>query len=115
MSQRLVTIATVVVWGLLAGCHADPSKGWSSKSIFTSEVKTISVPIANNSTHYREIGFLLTDAVIKEMEWKHGQVLHCRTSCVLCRAMQPSGTPCPLPGPLVDACLFHIPLLPGHI
>lgn len=74
MSRCLVLSAWLLVAGLAPGCHSDPAKGWSSKSIFTSEVKTISIPIANNTTHYREIGFLLTDAVIKEIEsrtpWK---------------------------------------------
>ena len=59
---------------VLGGCNADPTKGWSNTSIFTSQVKTVAVPIAQNTTQYRQMGFLLTDAVIKEIEsrtpWK---------------------------------------------
>ena len=58
----------------LCGCSSDPTKGWSNQSIFTSQVKTVAVPIAENKTQYRQMGFLLTDAVIKEIEsrtpWK---------------------------------------------
>ncbi|MCH2132158.1 MAG: LPS assembly lipoprotein LptE [Phycisphaerales bacterium] len=67
MSTRLTGALAILVI-LLVGCNEDPTKGWSSKSIFTSQVKTVSVPIVQNSTQYREIGFLLTDAVIKEIE-----------------------------------------------
>lgn len=68
----------VAIWSLLLltlmGCSNDPSKGWSNRSIFNEQVKTVAVPIATNTTHYRQIGFMLTDAVIKEIEsrtpWK---------------------------------------------
>ncbi|MEE2906731.1 MAG: LPS assembly lipoprotein LptE [Planctomycetota bacterium] len=74
MIRGLLYASVLLCFSLNAGCHDDPSKGWSSKSIFTNEVKTVSVPIAINTTQYRQIGFLLTDAVIKEIEsrtpWK---------------------------------------------
>ena len=62
----LLTILACLSIGV--GCSDDPAKGWSTKSIFTNEVKTVSVPIAANTTQYRQIGFQLTDAVIKEIE-----------------------------------------------
>ena len=59
---------------MVNSCSSDPTQGWSNTSIFTDEVRTVAVPVAINSTYYREIGFLLTDAVIKEIEsrtpWK---------------------------------------------
>ncbi|MBG80489.1 MAG: LPS assembly lipoprotein LptE [Phycisphaerales bacterium] len=70
-------IRGAAIWVLLMavmGCSDDPTKGWSNRSIFNQQVKTVAVPIATNTTHYRQIGFMLTDAVIKEIEsrtpWK---------------------------------------------
>ena len=74
MTKGFLYASLLMCLPLITGCHDDPSKGWSSQSIFTNEVKTVSVPIAINTTQYRQIGFLLTDAVIKEIEsrtpWK---------------------------------------------
>ena len=73
---RLWKLVALLLLGsaLLPACSSDPTKGWSNRSIFTDEVKTVAVPIALNSTYDRDIGFLLTDAVIKEIEsrtpWK---------------------------------------------
>ena len=70
---RVVAVLSLLMV-TLAGCSDDPSKGWSNRSIFNQQVKTVAVPIATNSTQYRQIGFMLTDAVIKEIEsrtpWK---------------------------------------------
>jgi len=73
--KSLLTASTVLIGSLLSGgCNSDPTKGWSNQSIFTTQVKTVAVPIAKNTTQYRQMGFLLTDAVIKEIEsrtpWK---------------------------------------------
>ncbi|MAT81767.1 MAG: hypothetical protein CMJ29_08995 [Phycisphaerae bacterium] len=74
MIRLMLFSACVLGLAITAGCHDDPTKGWSTKSIFTNEVKTVAVPIATNTTQNRQIGFMLTDAVIKEIEsrtpWK---------------------------------------------
>ena len=67
MIRLMLFSACVLGLAITAGCHDDPTKGWSTKSIFTNEVKTVAVPIATNTTQNRQIGFMLTDAVIKEI------------------------------------------------
>ena len=51
-----------------AGCHADPTKGWSSASTFHTNIRSVAVPIIENDTLVRDVEFELTDALIKEIE-----------------------------------------------
>ncbi len=52
----------------LTSCSNDPTMGYSSSSLYTPQFKSISVPIFNNNSVTNELGFMLTDAVIKEIE-----------------------------------------------
>ncbi len=51
-----------------AGCASDPTVGYSSSSLYESQFKSVAVPIFENDTMVREMEFMLTDAVIKEIE-----------------------------------------------
>ena len=66
-AQRL---AGIVLAGLLllAGCASDPSEGYSTASVFPSDIRTVAVPILENDTFIRGVEFELTDALIKEIE-----------------------------------------------
>lgn len=56
---------TAATWG---GCAADPTAGYSAASTFGPAIDTVAVEVFENETFEREIGFLLTEAVIKEIE-----------------------------------------------
>ena len=58
----LVTVA------LLAGCAADPTEGWSTASVWSTDVRTVSVSMFENSTFNRDFAFEFMDALIKEIE-----------------------------------------------
>lgn len=52
----------------LTSCASDPTLGYSSASLYSPQYKSVAVPIFQNSTMVRGIEFMLTDAVIKEIE-----------------------------------------------
>lgn len=53
---------------LTAGCASDASKGWTIGSAYSDQWKTIAIPIVKNTTYEREVGYLLTNALIREVE-----------------------------------------------
>lgn len=55
---------------LVAGCASDPRDGFSTQSAFPAEITTVAVPILANETFDREIGFQVTQALIREIEAK---------------------------------------------
>ena len=52
----------------LSNCASDPTTGYSSKSLYPTEYHSISVPIFENTTMTRNMEFMLTDAVIKQIQ-----------------------------------------------
>ncbi len=58
----------LVAAALLAGCAADPTEGWSTASVWSTDVRTIAVSMFENSTFHREFAFEFMDALIKEIE-----------------------------------------------
>ena len=58
----------LLVIGLIAGCSSDPTKGYSFGSSFSSDVRTVHVPIFENPTFARGLEIELTDAIIKEVQ-----------------------------------------------
>lgn len=54
--------------GALGGCAADPSEGYSTATPFSEDIRTVAVPIFENSSFIRGVEFELTDALIKEIE-----------------------------------------------
>ena len=52
-----------------AGCQdVDPTVGYSSQSLYRSDVRTVSVPIFQSRDFRRDLEFRLTEAIIKQIE-----------------------------------------------
>ncbi len=62
-----VTPLLVFVY-LLVGCASDPTVGYSSQSLYPKQWRTVAVPIFDNDTMSRDLEFMLTDAVIKQVQ-----------------------------------------------
>ena len=60
----IVTLASAV----LAGCAADPTKGWSTASVWSDDIRTVSVGVFANATPNSGFEFEFADALIKEIE-----------------------------------------------
>lgn len=62
--------AWIVAFGLLlmSGCGSDPSKGWVIGTTYNTDIKTVAIPVVQNNTFDREVGYLLTNALIREVE-----------------------------------------------
>ncbi|MBK7404828.1 MAG: hypothetical protein IPJ41_09395 [Phycisphaerales bacterium] len=52
----------------LAGCSADPTRGYSFSSTYDAQVRTIAVPIFGNETYYSGLEVQLTEAIIREIQ-----------------------------------------------
>jgi hypothetical protein len=65
LGLMLVCLA-VLDWA--GGCASDPTRGYSSRSIYPTDVSSVAVPIFANNTLVRDVEFELTDALIKEIE-----------------------------------------------
>ena len=69
-------ILAAMVGGVLfsTGCGSDPSKGWVTGSTFSTDVQTVAIPVVKNESFDRQVGYLLTNALIREVEtrtpWK---------------------------------------------
>jgi len=71
VTDRLVNVCTVALAlavMLLPGCSSDPTKGYSTKSIYPQGISTVAIPIFTSQSYTRNIEFELTDALIKEIE-----------------------------------------------
>ena len=49
-------------------CATDPTIGYTSSSLYPTNFRSVAVPIFENSTMTRNVEFMLTDAVIKEIQ-----------------------------------------------
>lgn len=49
-------------------CEIDPTVGYSSSSLYPEQYQSIAIPIFQNSTMTRDVEFMLTDAIIKEIQ-----------------------------------------------
>ncbi len=49
-------------------CATDPTVGYTSSSLYPTNFRSVAVPIFENSTMTRNVEFMLTDAVIKEIQ-----------------------------------------------
>ncbi len=70
MNRALPAIAGLLgaMWAAAAGCSSDPTKGYSFSSSFSTDVRTVHVPIFENPTFARGLEIELTDAIIKEIQ-----------------------------------------------
>ncbi len=58
----------ILVFGFLAGCASDPTRGYAAVSAFPAGISTVAVDILDNRTFERDLEFELTDALIKQIE-----------------------------------------------
>ena len=65
MKRALIALLTTL---LACGCSGDPRMGYSTESIYPTAYKTVAIPVIKNETYSREIGFMLTQALITEIE-----------------------------------------------
>jgi len=65
MIGRAAILAAAVA---TAGCGTDPTTGWVVGTTFNTAYKTVAVPVVQNDTFDREVGYLLTSALIREIE-----------------------------------------------
>ncbi len=72
MIRTILMALSVGVWLFLSaissGCASDPTKGYSFASSFSTDVRTVYVPIFENPTFARGLEIELTDAIIKEIQ-----------------------------------------------
>ena len=68
MMRRVALLVPVLVALASNGCATDPTQGYSAMSTFRDDVTAIAVPIFVNDGFQRNVEFLLTDAVIKEIQ-----------------------------------------------
>ena len=68
----LVLSAMVAGCALMAGCSADPHKGYSFGTGFPKDVKSVSVPVFKNTSTTPGLETMVTESVIKELQRSSG-------------------------------------------
>lgn len=66
MKRVLASLALALV-ATMGSCADDPSKGYSFKSTYREDVKTVAVPVFDNGSFEHGLEAELTDAIIKEI------------------------------------------------
>ena len=66
--KKLAHACTMIGIILLSGCSSDPTTGHSTQSIYPTKYRTVAIPVIKNETYFRDVGFLLTQALITEIE-----------------------------------------------
>lgn len=72
MARWALALGLAVV---VTGCSSDPRTGYSTRSTFPANVRTVQVPVFGNTTSEPGHEALLTEAVIKELQARGFQVL----------------------------------------
>ncbi|MDP7005523.1 MAG: LptE family protein [Phycisphaerales bacterium] len=62
---RLLLITITLI---LSCCASDPTVGYSSSSLYSKQFQSVAIPIFENNTLNRNLEFMLTDALIKEIQ-----------------------------------------------
>lgn len=70
MTSRAATIPALLTIVALAGCASDPRQGYSFKSTYTTDTRTVQVPIFKNNTYFHGVEAQLTEAIVKEIQNK---------------------------------------------
>ncbi|MDX2114866.1 MAG: LPS assembly lipoprotein LptE [Planctomycetota bacterium] len=65
--SRLMLLKCCAATLLVAGCASSPQQGYSFTDAYRADVRTVAVPIFENSTFSHGLEFTLTDAIIKEI------------------------------------------------
>lgn len=67
-AMRFLVLLAGVITLCVAGCASDPTKGYSSETLYPKDINTIAIPIFTSDSYTRDVEFELTDALIKEIE-----------------------------------------------
>jgi len=65
---RIVVLGALALSGVVAGCHSDPSRGYSFDSTYPEGVNSISVNVFENETFAVGLEREVTEAIIKEIQ-----------------------------------------------
>lgn len=68
LAAALLALLLVTAGWATAGCAADPSRGYSFASTYPAGIRTVAVPIFQNTTFNRGVEIELTDAVVKQIQ-----------------------------------------------
>jgi hypothetical protein len=68
MTGRLSWLWVVAAGCGLFSCASDPTKGYSFRSTFDADVRSVAVPVFENKTYSKGLEVSLTDALIKEIQ-----------------------------------------------
>ena len=70
MSSRSILLAAALMLlpCSIHGCADDPREGWSTNSVYSTKYKTIAVNVFENETYSRQIGYMLTQAIVSTIE-----------------------------------------------
>jgi hypothetical protein len=71
VTARPLTIALAAALALtlsLGGCATDPNRGYAFGETYDDSIRTIAVPIFDNSTQSRTLEVTLTNAIIKQIQ-----------------------------------------------
>jgi hypothetical protein len=66
--MRAISLLVAATLSIMMGCGSDPSQGWVVGTTYDTSIKTVAVPVVQNSTFDREVGYLLTKALIQQIE-----------------------------------------------
>ena len=65
--MRRLAIALLAT-AMTAGCASDPTAGYASTSLWPSRYRSVAVPIFENDTMTRQMEFMLTEAIVREIQ-----------------------------------------------
>ncbi|HNX27023.1 MAG TPA: LPS assembly lipoprotein LptE [Phycisphaerae bacterium] len=73
MNKKLLTVVVscvVASFAALSGCSSDPNSGYTGKSMYRTNIKTVAVPMATRGedVYRRENEMRLTEALVKRIE-----------------------------------------------
>ena len=100
--SRCRAAAAGVLSGLLAGCAGSPHEGYVFASTYDQAVRTIAVPVFDNTTFTPGLETVLTEAIIREIQ-----------ASTPWRIAGQEGADTVLTGTLTDADLFTLTNTPG--
>jgi hypothetical protein len=70
LTRRPVAAAAALLLASLAGCLGLNNYQFGARTLFPEDVETVYVPVFDSSSYRRELGEELTEAVVKEIEWR---------------------------------------------
>lgn len=70
MRRHALSFLLAACASLLASCASDPTQGYSFRTTYDTETRTVQVPIFQNNTFHHGTEIELTEAIVKEIQNK---------------------------------------------